>query len=103
VGEQGGHRRQQRVREGGFLGLDNIGPIDRSHLPADYTLEQSDATGWMGAYALAMGSIAAILTWSGQRQGQDLVLKFRSMPRASAAPLTSRVFGTTRTACSTTG
>ena len=34
--------------EGGFLGLDNIGPIDRSHLPAGDVLEQSDATGWMG-------------------------------------------------------
>ena len=33
--------------EGGFLGLDNIGPIDRSHLPVGGTLEQSDATGWM--------------------------------------------------------
>jgi len=64
------------VFEGGFLSLDNIGPIDRSHLPAGYLLEQSDATGWMGSYAAAMGSIAAILSWSGQRQGQDLVLKF---------------------------
>ena len=64
------------VFEGGFLGLDNIGPIDRSHLPAGYLLEQSDATGWMGAYALAMGSIATVLNWSGQRQAQDLVLKF---------------------------
>ncbi len=62
--------------EGGFLGLDNIGPIDRSHLPAGYTLEQSDATGWMGAYALAMASIAAILNWTGKRESQDLVLKF---------------------------
>ena len=33
--------------EGGFLGLDNIGPIDRSHLPVGGILEQSDATGWM--------------------------------------------------------
>jgi hypothetical protein len=64
------------VFAGGFLGLDNIGPIDRSHLPAGYVLEQSDATGWMGAYAAAMGSIAAILTWSGRRNAQDLVLKF---------------------------
>jgi Glycosyl hydrolase family 63 C-terminal domain len=64
------------VFEGGFLGLDNIGPIDRSHLPAGYLLEQSDATGWMGSYALAMGSIAAILNWSGRRQARDLVLKF---------------------------
>ena len=66
----------RNVFEGGFLGLDNIGPIDRSHLPAGYTLEQSDATGWMGAYALAMGTIATILNWSGQRKGQDLTLKF---------------------------
>ena len=34
------------------------------HLPAGYTLEQSDATGWMGAYALTMGSIAAVLAGS---------------------------------------
>ena len=38
--------------EGGFLGLDNIGPIDRSHLPVAGTLEQSDRTGWMACYAL---------------------------------------------------
>jgi hypothetical protein len=66
----------KNVFEGGFLGLDNIGPVDRSHLPAGYTLEQSDATGWMGAYALTMGSIAAVLAGSGQRQAQGLVLKF---------------------------
>jgi hypothetical protein len=64
------------VFEGGFLGLDNIGPIDRSHLPPGYILEQSDATGWMGAYALAMGSIAAVLNWTGARKTQDLVMKF---------------------------
>jgi mannosylglycerate hydrolase MGH1-like protein len=64
------------VFAGGFLGLDNIGPIDRSHLPEGYVLEQSDATGWMGAYALAMGSIAAVLNWSGRRKSTDLVLKF---------------------------
>ena len=64
------------VFEGGFLGLDNIGPIDRSHIPAGATLQQSDATGWMGMYALVMGTIAAILNRSGQRPGDDLVLKF---------------------------
>ena len=47
--------------EGGFLGLDNIGPIDRSHLPAGFILEQSDGTGWMGFYAIAMGTMAVIL------------------------------------------
>ena len=62
--------------EGGFLGLDNIGPIDRSHLPVGGTLEQSDATGWMGFYAIAMGTMAVILNRSGQRPGTDLVLKF---------------------------
>jgi hypothetical protein len=64
------------VFEGGFLGLDNIGPIDRSHLPVGGTLEQSDATGWMAFYAIAMASIAIVLYWSGQRPESDLVLKF---------------------------
>ena len=62
--------------EGGFLGLDNIGPIDRSHLPVGGRLEQSDATGWMAFFALAMGTIASILNRSGQRPATDLVLKF---------------------------
>ena len=62
--------------EGGFLGLDNIGPIDRSHLPVGGILEQSDATGWMGFYAIAMGAMAVVLNRSGQRPGVDLVLKF---------------------------
>jgi len=62
--------------EGGFLGLDNIGPIDRSHLPVGGVLEQSDATGWMGFYAMAMASIALVLDRSGQRPGTDLMLKF---------------------------
>jgi hypothetical protein len=63
--------------EGGFLGLDNIGPIDRSHLPPDTILEQSDATGWMAFYALSMATIATILLRAGgRRAGGDLVLKF---------------------------
>ena len=62
--------------EGGFLGLDNIGPIDRSHLPVGGVLEQSDATGWMGFYAMAMASIALVLHRSGQRPGTDLMMKF---------------------------
>jgi hypothetical protein len=62
--------------EGGFLGLDNIGPLDRSHLPVGGTLEQSDATGWMASYALAMTTIAAILHHSGHRPTLDLVQKF---------------------------
>jgi len=62
--------------EGGFLGLDNIGPLDRSHLPPGAVLEQSDATGWMATYALAMGVIAMILNRAAQRPADDLVLKF---------------------------
>jgi len=63
------------IFEGGFLGLDNIGPIDRSHLPAGEILEQSDGTGWMGFYALTMAAIASILNNRG-RPAVDLVLKF---------------------------
>ncbi len=62
--------------EGGFLGLDNIGPLDRSHLPVGGVLKQSDATGWMASYALAMAAIAAVLNRTGQRPATDLVLKF---------------------------
>ena len=62
--------------EGGFLGLDNIGPIDRSHLPVGGRLEQSDATGWMASYALAMASIATILNRTHHRPATDLVIKF---------------------------
>ncbi|MDP9073777.1 MAG: glucosidase, partial [Actinomycetota bacterium] len=36
--------------EGGFLGLDNIGPFDRSTLPVSGYLEQSDGTAWMAMY-----------------------------------------------------
>jgi len=62
--------------EGGFLGLDNIGPLNRSHLPVGGVLEQSDATGWMATYALAMTTIAAILDRTGHRPARDLVHKF---------------------------
>ena len=89
--------------EGGFLGLDNIGPIDRSHLPAGYTLEQSDATGWMGSYALAMGAIAAVLYQAGEGEDRDLVLKFLEHFAGIRTRWTSRACGTTPTGCSTTG
>ena len=62
--------------EGGFLGLDNIGPLDRSHLPVGGTLQQADATGWMASYALAMGTMAIFLHRGGRRPVADLVLKF---------------------------
>ena len=62
--------------EGGFMGLDNIGPVDRSHLPVGGTLEQSDATGWMAFYAIAMSGIAGVLQRSGQRPATGLIIKF---------------------------
>jgi hypothetical protein len=63
------------VFEGGFLGLDNIGPVDRSHLPQGELLEQSDGTAWMAFYALTMAAIASVLNRNG-RPADDLVLKF---------------------------
>ena len=58
------------------MGLDNIGPLDRSHLPVRGILEQCDATGWMAGYALSMATIAAILHGVRQRPALDLVQKF---------------------------
>ncbi len=41
------------IFEGGFLGLDNIGVFDRSHLPKGIeSMEQADATSWMAMYSL---------------------------------------------------
>ena len=45
--------------QGGFLGLDNIGPFDRSKsLPTGGHLDQSDGTSWMGMYCLNMLAMA---------------------------------------------
>ena len=76
--------------EGGFLGLDNIGPIDRSHLPVGGILEQADATGWMAFYAMAMATMAEILQRTGARPGTDLVLKFIEHFAAIKAALDDR-------------
>ncbi len=47
------------IFEGGFLGLDNITLFDRSEkLPDGATLEQSDATGWMGMFCQNLMRIA---------------------------------------------
>ena len=56
------------VFEGGFLGLDNIGPIDRSaQLPMNGILEQSDGTSWMAMYCLNLLEISLILA------GKDII------------------------------
>ncbi len=46
---------------GGFLGLDNICPIDRSSLPSEFRIEQADGTAWMAYYSLAMLELARVL------------------------------------------
>jgi hypothetical protein len=52
-------REGNNVFEGGFLGLDNITLIDRSAPTTDgSTLEQSDATGWMGMFCLNLMRIS---------------------------------------------
>ena len=97
-------REGNNLFEGGFLGLDNIGPIDRSHLPVGGTLEQSDATGWMAAYALAMTAMAAMLEPQRPAARRSIWSSSSSSTSPpSARPSTPRACGTTPTACSTTG
>ncbi|HTS55321.1 MAG TPA: glucosidase [Burkholderiales bacterium] len=64
------------IFEGGFLGLDNIGPIDRSAmLPGGELLEQSDGTAWMAKYCLNMLEMALRLA-NQDRSYEDVALKF---------------------------
>lgn len=60
---------------GGFLGLDNISPIDRSHLPPGYSIHQADGTAWIAFYSMAMLLLAAALC---ERNSvyEDMVVKF---------------------------
>ncbi len=66
---------ENNVFSGGFLGLDNIGVIDRSHLPAGTLLEQADATAWMGMFALNMMDIALEISVYDQAF-EDVATKF---------------------------
>ncbi len=64
------------VFAGGFLGLDNIGPIDRSApLPVDGALEQSDGTSWMAMYCLDLLEMSLTLARH-DRTYEDLATKF---------------------------
>jgi hypothetical protein len=60
---------------GGFLGLDNISPLDRSHLPPGFKLEQADGTAWMAYYSVAMLALAVLLA-ERDRVYEDMVVKF---------------------------
>jgi hypothetical protein len=63
------------VFSGGFLGLDNIAPFDRSKLPPGWSLEQSDGTAWMAFYALSLLEMS--LTLAGHDDSyEDLATKF---------------------------
>jgi hypothetical protein len=63
------------VFEGGFLGLDNIGPFDRSALPVTGRLEQSDGTSWMAMYCQNLLEIALVLARHDPTY-EDLATKF---------------------------
>jgi hypothetical protein len=63
------------VFEGGFLGLDNIGPFDRSSLPVAGRLEQSDGTSWMAMYCQNLLDIALRLAHRDPTY-EDLATKF---------------------------
>ncbi|MDX6724346.1 MAG: hypothetical protein QOD73_2750, partial [Solirubrobacteraceae bacterium] len=61
---------------GGFLGMDNVGPFDRSApLPAGLVLEQADGTGWMALYCLSMLEIAIVLAEHDPAY-EDVAVKF---------------------------
>ena len=60
---------------GGFLGLDNISPIDRSHLPPGFKLDQADGTAWMAYYSVAMLTLATTLAEHDDVY-EDMVVKF---------------------------
>jgi hypothetical protein len=64
------------IFEGGFLGLDNIGPFDRSAmLPDGGVLEQSDGTAWMGKFCLNMLEMALRLA-NRDHSYEGVALKF---------------------------
>jgi hypothetical protein len=65
----------RNVFQGGFLGLDNIGPFDRGALPQGAYLAQSDGTSWMAVYALNMFAIAVELAKT-ETIYEDIASKF---------------------------
>jgi hypothetical protein len=66
----------RNVFQGGFLGLDNIGPFDRSKpLPDGSRLEQADATSWMAMFCLNMLAIALELAHHNPSY-EDIATKF---------------------------
>ncbi len=70
----------QSIFAGGFLGLDNIGVIDRNQtLPDGSHLQQADGTAWMAFYCSCMLRIALELAHDGERVRpayEDMASKF---------------------------
>jgi hypothetical protein len=65
------------IFEGGFLGLDNVGVLDRSQpLPTGGELEQSDGTSWMAMFCLNMLKIALELAARVDPIYEDIASKF---------------------------
>jgi len=65
----------KNIFQGGFLGMDNIGPFDRDQLPAGYMLGQADGTSWMAAFAKNMLTTALLLAEANPAY-EDLASKF---------------------------
>ena len=63
------------IFSGGFLGLDNISAVDRSHLPEGAQIWEADATAWVGMFAIKMFRIAAELALE-EPQYQDMAMRF---------------------------
>ena len=68
---------ENNLFEGGFLGMDNIGPVDRSRLPEGVGLEQSDATAWMAMFCLDLLEMSLLLASRPDNDSyEDLAIKF---------------------------
>ncbi|MGC1184037.1 MAG: glucosidase [Candidatus Dormiibacterota bacterium] len=65
------------IFSGGFLGLDNISAVDRSHLPEGAGISEADATAWMGMLVAKMFRIAAELAID-EPQYENMAIRFFS-------------------------
>jgi hypothetical protein len=72
--------RGDNIFEGGFLGLDNIDPFDRSVMLPGEVLEQSDGTAWMAKFCLNMLEMALLLA-NRNPVYEDVAIKFFSASR----------------------
>ncbi|HEY6538706.1 MAG TPA: glucosidase [Candidatus Dormibacteraeota bacterium] len=65
------------IFSGGFLGLDNISAVDRSHLPPGAGISEADATAWMGLLVVKMFRMAAELAIE-EPQYENMAIRFFS-------------------------